>query len=204
LWLGWRRRHTCRRLKDGMSDDRARNSGKGAFGANWPGSEIDNRRHANPATVPDLFEALQRIEAEALTLAEKAAEAIQHHSFDPYREFCEKRAEHAALMSVLRNHIGPNPNNSKWPVAADKHDRALVTVSIQACLKFSFALSATPNMPMGARETFIHELEMLRTTREQLLPMKDQEGIGNLIDELETALMILEEIVDRAPALEEF
>jgi hypothetical protein len=186
-----------------MGDDRARNSGIGAFGANWPGSEIDNRRYAKPAQVPDLFAALERIESEAMALAEKAAEAIQHHSFDPYREFCEKRAEHEALVSVLRNHVGPNPSNPNWLPAAEKHDRALITVSIQACLKFSFALSATPNMPIGARETFLHELEMLRATREQLTPLKEQEGVSNLLDELETSLMILEEIVDRAPALEE-
>ncbi len=185
-------------------DDRARNSGKGAFGANWPGSESENRRHAKPAQVPDLFTALERIEAEAMALAEKAADAIQRHSFDPYREFCEKRAEHAALVSVLRTHVGPNPSKPNWLPAAEKHDRALVTVSIQACLKFSFALSATPNMPIGARETFLHELEMLRATREQLTPLKEQEGVSSLLDELETSLMILEEIVDRAPALEEF
>jgi hypothetical protein len=59
-------------------------------------------------------------------------------------------------------------------------------------------------MPIGARETFLHELEMLRTTRDLLTPRKDEESVRNLIDELETALMILEEIVDRAPALEEF
>lgn len=187
-----------------MGDNRARNSGIGAFGANWPGSENGNRRHAKPAQVLDLFQALERIEAEAMALAEKAADAIQRHSFDPYREFCEKRAEHAALVSVLRNHVGPNPSNPNWLPAAERHDRALVTVSIQACLKFSFALSATPNMPIGARETFLHELEMLRTAREQLTPRKEEEGVGNLIDELEMALMILEEIVDRAPALEEF
>ena len=187
-----------------MADDRGRNSGIGAFGNKWPGSEVDNRRHAKPARVPDLFEALERIEGEAMALAEKAAEAIQHHSFDPYREFCEKRAEHEALVSVLRTHVGPNPSNPNWLPAAEKHDRALITVSIQACLKFSFALSATPNMPIGARETFLHELEMLRATRELLTPRKDEEGVGSLLDELETSLMILEEIVDRAPALEEF
>lgn len=188
-----------------MSADRKRNGGTGGgLGANWPGSEIESRRHSKPAQVPDLLNALARIEAEALALAERAAEAIQHHSFDPYREFCEKRAEHAALVSVLRNHIGPNPRDARWPAAANEHDRALVTVSIQACLKFSFALSATPNMPIGARETFLHELEMLRATRESLMQSEDREGVRNLLDELETSLMILEEIVDRAPALEEF
>ena len=38
-----------RYLKDDMADDRGRNSGIGAFGNKWPGSEVDNRRHAKPA-----------------------------------------------------------------------------------------------------------------------------------------------------------
>jgi hypothetical protein len=45
---------------------------------------------------------------------------------------------------------------------------------------------------------------MLRAAREQLTPIREDEGVASLVDELDMALMILEEIVDRAPALEEF
>src|SRR6202043_2226993 len=128
-------------------------------GRGWPGSLLDGRQR-QPARVPDLLAALARVHAEALERAERAYEAIQHHAYDPYREFCEKRAEHAALVSVLRGRIGPKPEDPRWADVANKHDRGLITLSIQACLKFSFALSATPLMPIGARETFIHELEM--------------------------------------------
>ncbi len=89
-------------------------------------------------------------------LADKAYEAIQRHAFDPYRKFCEKRKEHAALM------------------------------------------------PLGARETFITEIEMLHAAHEQLWPIKDNEGIANLLSEIDLALMILEEIIEKAPAFEEF
>lgn len=185
-----------------MSQNKDRNRAL-TSGQGWPGSHATGGTR-KPANVPELFAALARIQAEAGVLAERAYEAIQHHAYDPYREFCEKRAEHAALVSVLRGRIGPKPENPNWVGAANRHDRALLTLSIQACVKFSFALSATPLMPMGARETFIHEVGMLRAARGQLLPVKEEEGVGSLLDELEMALMILEEIVDRAPALEEF
>ena len=173
-------------------------SGEGWFGAL---SEPQGRRAAQ---IPDLLSALARVHGEAQALAGRAYEAIQHHAYDPYRQFCEKRAEHAALISVLRGRIGPKPERPEWSATTDKYDRALLTLSIQACLKFSYALSATPLMPIGARETFIHELEMLRAAREQLTPIREEEGVASLVDELDMALMILEEIVDRAPALEEF
>jgi hypothetical protein len=65
-------------------------------------------------------------------------------------------------------------------------------------------LSATPLMPLGARETFMHEVGMLQSARAQLQSAKDDEGVAGLLDELEMALMILEEVVEKAPAFEEF
>jgi hypothetical protein len=169
----------------------------------WAGG-VPSGRRGKPAQIPELLTALARIQDEARVIAERAYEAIQNHAYDPYREFCEKRAEHEALVSVVRSRIGPKPEHPEWLKAANAHDRALLTLSIQACLKFSFALSATPLMPIGARETFIHELEMLRSARERLQAIKDEEGVAALLDELDMALMILEEVVNRAPALEEF
>jgi len=49
-------------------------------------------------------------------------------------------------------------------------------LSIQACVKFSFALSATPLMPIGARETFIHEVESAGR-REQLLADQGEDAL---------------------------
>lgn len=172
-------------------------------GHGWLGGQGEEQRARKPAAVTELLCALERIRGEATILAGGAAEAIQNRSYDPYRRFCEKRAEHAALVSILRGRIGAKPKEASWPTAVDHEERALVALSIQACLKFAFALSANPLMPIGARETFIHELATLREQRERLSPVKAEEGVGALLDELETALMILEEIVDRSPALEE-
>jgi hypothetical protein len=182
----------------GKDRGRTLGSGKG-----WFGSPLESKER-KPAQVPELLAALARVHGEAKALAERAYEAIQNHAYDPYREFCEKRAEHAALVSVLRSRIGPKPERPEWLATASQYDRALLTLSVQACLKFSYALSATPLMPIGARETFIHEVEMLRAARDQLTPLREEEGVASLLDELEMALMILEEIVNRAPALEEF
>jgi hypothetical protein len=59
-------------------------------------------------------------------------------------------------------------------------------------------------MPLGARETFMHEVGMLQAARAQLQSVTDDESIASLLDELEMALMILEEVVEKAPAFEEF
>lgn len=174
-----------------------------SFVHTWPGGHVENMRGRTPASVPDLLAALARIRGEAGALAERAYEAIQHHSFDGYRQFCEKRAEHAALASVLQAHIGPKPADTRWIENLRADERGLLTVSIQACVKFAFALSANPLMPMGSRETFVNELGMLRAARDQLTLVKDEEGIAAVLDDLETALMLLEEVLDRSPALDE-
>jgi hypothetical protein len=176
----------------------------GRNGKGWPGARGENLRDAKPATIPVLLQAVARVRAEAMVLADRAYEAIQRHAFDPYRQFCNKRAEHAALLSVLRARIGPKPKDASWLPAVKLEDSSLLRLSIQACVKFAFALSATPLMPLGARETFMEEVGMLQAARTQLQPTKDDEGIASLLDELEMALMILEEIVEKSPAFEEF
>jgi hypothetical protein len=173
-------------------------------GKGWPGAHGENVRDSKPATIAVLLQAIARVRAEAELLADRAYEAIQRHTFDPYRQFCEKRAEHAALGSVLRGRIGSKPKDPNWLPALILEDASLVRLSIQACVKFAFALSATPQMPLGARETFMQEVGMLQAARIQLQSAKDGEGTASLLDELEMALMILEEVVEKAPALEEF
>jgi len=180
-----------------------RSSG-GKGGRNWPGASGGDGREAKPATIDALLVAIARVRAEAVLLADRAYEAIQHHAFDPYRQFCEKRAEHAALVSALRARIGPKPKDPKWAPAIDLEDSSLLRLSIQACVKFAFALSATPLMQLGARETFMHEVGMLQAARTQLESVKDDETVASLLGELEMALMILEEVVEKAPAFEEF
>jgi len=182
--------------------DRSNSKESLSFGMAWPGSPVEQKRQ--PASVPSLLEAMQRVHAEAEQLAERAYDAIQHHAFDPFREFCEKRTEYEALISVLRSRVGPKPRDPRWPAAIDKGERDLLALSIKACVKFCFALSANPMLPIGVLETFLNEVEMLKSAREQLTPIKDQEGISGLLDEIDMALMILEEIVGNAPALEEF
>jgi hypothetical protein len=176
----------------------------GRTGKDWPGAHGESLRDAKPATIAVLLQAVARVRGEAVLLADRAYEAIQRHAFDPYRQFCEKRAEHAALVSVLRAHIGPKPKDPAWLPAVNLEESSLLRLSIQACVKFAFALSATPQMPLGARETFMHEVGMLQTARTQLQSVKDEQGVASLLDELDMGLMILEEVVEKSPAFEEF
>jgi hypothetical protein len=179
-----------------------------ARGANsditWLGARAQSVRLVRSPSVPELLKAIARVRSEAALLADNAYVAIQRHAFDPYRKFCEKRKEHAALASVLRSHIGLRPEDPSWARVVSEEESSLVRLSIQACVKFAFALSAKPLMPLGARETFITEIAMLHAAREHLWPIKDDEGIANLLSEIDLALMILEEIIEKAPAFDEF
>jgi hypothetical protein len=128
----------------------------------WSDRGGEGPRLVKPPAIAALLPAIDRIHSEAVVLADNAHEAIQRHSFGPYRQFCEKRAEHAALVSVLRAHITARPQDPSWTQTVNQAESSLVRLSIQACVKFAFALSANPQMPLGARETFIHELAMLQ------------------------------------------
>src|SRR5258708_24950514 len=112
----------------------------------WLGARAQNARLVRPTSVPELLQAIARVRSEAAVLADKAYEAIQRHAFDPYRKFCDKRKEHAALASVLRSHIGPRPQDPSWARSGSEEESSLIRFSIQACVKFAFALSAKPLM----------------------------------------------------------
>ena len=66
-------------------------------------------------------------------------------------------------------------------------------------------LSANPILPMGAREIFVAELRSLHDAAEKLKRPNYAGKLGPDLDrDLETASLILEEIIDKAPSLLNF
>lgn len=170
---------------------------------------FQNQRKATPASMADLLAALKRLRAEAAVLGVQAYVAIQHHSFEPYWTFRAKIDEHAALVAVIRGRLEKfrelrkNDAEDVGP-AADQEEHEILALTIRACLKFCFALSANPLLPIGARETFIHEIDALNQARAILERMPPETLEPGLIDDLDTAKMILEEIIEKSPSLTDF
>ncbi|HYM02125.1 MAG TPA: hypothetical protein VET85_04200 [Stellaceae bacterium] len=164
----------------------------------------ESRRKPVPAPMSELLHALERLRGEAAVLAEEAYHAIQHHSYAPYWKFRDKLEEHAALVEVIRGRL---PRLKEAKVIAEhvnREEHEILILSTQSCLKFSFALSANPLLPIGARETFIHEVDALTQARKTLSETPPEQMPAGLLDELDTTLMILEEIIAKAPSLTEF
>jgi hypothetical protein len=169
----------------------------------------ESQRKTVPASVGELLAALKRLWAEAAELAEHAYVAIGKHSFGPYWTFRAKIDEHAALVTVLRGRLPALREmqaRQADDVAAivDREEQELIILSVKACLRFSFALSANPWLPVGARETFVHEIGALNEARRLLEQGPVEKLPDGMLDELGTAQMILEEIIEKSPSLVDF
>jgi len=169
----------------------------------------ESLRKSVPASMADLVDALKRLWAEAAALAENAYIAIQQHSFEPYWTFRAKINEHAALVAVIRNRIQQLKQLRSRQAgivgdAVDREEQEILILTVKACLKFCFALSANPWLPIGARETFIHEIDSLNEARAVLEKIPAEKLPSSLLDDLDTARMILEEIIDKSPSLNSF
>jgi hypothetical protein len=152
-----------------------------------------------------LIKALERIRLEAAAFATEAQAAIERRSFDPYRLFRSKIEEHKALASVIRARLADGSEQAALAEIVDTEERLRLELLVRASLGFLYALSATPVLPIGARETFIGELESLALARERLgAPECEGRLSEGVIDDLDTARMILEEIAEKAPQLLDF
>ncbi len=164
----------------------------------------ESRRKPVPAAMSELVRALGRLRGEAVVLAEEAYQAIQHHSYEPYWHFRDKLDEHAALVEIIRGRLARLKEGPIIAESVDREEHDILIIAVQACLKFSFALSANPLLPIGARETFMHEVDALKQARCKLQASPSDSIPEGLLDELDTTLMILEEIIEKSPSLADF
>ena len=175
--------------------------------------QIDRREEGHrlpaPASVLDLVEALARLRAEAVRLAEEAYLSIQLHSYRGYWKFRSKLGEHGALLAVIRCRAQQimalqGGDARVADQAAEREEREIFVLAIRSSLRFGFALSANPTLPLGARETFVHELQMLGEAGRVLEAAPRDSLPEGVLDDLATARMILEEIIEKSPPLADF
>jgi hypothetical protein len=152
-----------------------------------------------------LVQALARIRSDAERQAEAAQLAIERHSFDPYRVFRSKIEEHEALVSVIRARLTGHKEEDEIVEIVAREERLRFELLVRSSLRFFYALSASPFLPIGARETFIGELQSLAVARERLTsPEHSPHLSAGVIDDLDTSRLILEEIAEKAPRLLDF
>ncbi len=158
-----------------------------------------------PQQIFELIKALARIRGEASGLARVAQSAIERRLFNPYRMFRSKIEEHEALVSVVKSRLNGRKDRHGFGAAVTTEERLRLELLVQASLRFFYALSASTILPIGARETFIGELQSLSAIRERLNAPEHAGTLPDgLLDDLETAQLILEEIAEKAPQLADF
>ena len=155
------------------------------------------KRTYTRAEVKELLSALERQCREAMVLAKTAEADATKHSFGAYRAFRDKVGEFQALVILIEGRLRT--------VAGSRVDALMLSVLVRASMRFFFVLSANPILPMGAREIFVTELRSLHDAHEKLRrPNYAGKIVAGLENDLDTASLILEEIIDKAPGLLNF
>ncbi|HYD30372.1 MAG TPA: hypothetical protein VEB64_05880 [Azospirillaceae bacterium] len=165
------------------------------------------KRTYTRAEVKGLLSALERQVREAATLASEAEHEASKHSFAAYRAFRDKVGEFQALVILiegrLRNLVDNKSEDLK--VEFERLDTLMLHLLVRASMRFFFVLSANPILPLGAREIFMSELRSLHDAHEKLnRPNYAGKLSSDLERDLETAELILEEIIEKAPSLLNF
>ena len=161
-----------------------------------------SKRQYTRAEVKELLGALERQCRDASKLAALAEKEASKHSFGAYREFRDKVGEFQALVILIEQRLR-NLVDNRSDDLRDQFER--LDLLVRASMRFFFVLSANSVLPMGAREIFVSELRSLHDASEKLQRPGYAGKLGPEMErDLETASMILEEIIDKAPSLLSF
>lgn len=165
------------------------------------------RRTYTRAEIKSLLEALERQAREAIALAKTAEAEASKHSFVAYRAWRDKVGEFQALVILIEGRLKNCVEHRTDDLRAEfeRLDILMLSVLVRASMRFFFVLSANPILPLGAREMFVSELRSLHDAHEKLRRPGYVEKLNeDLSKDLDTASLILEEIIDKAPGMLNF
>lgn len=177
--------------------------------------------HRDPAArlaeAKALYRALQELAREAMELSEAAARDPAHFRKHPYRGFRDKLSEFQAIASLLRSRLeeaadswarGPigEPGEVAQALAAfDRLELLMLSLFVRTSRRYFTFLSLDPTVPFGAVEWLRRDLPPLRDALEKLrTPAVAAQVDPGLEAELTTAIMILEDLIQRLPDLPDF
>ncbi|MBC05299.1 hypothetical protein [Thalassospira sp.] len=159
----------------------------------------------------EVEEFLSRLELRArklISLADVLDKNADKSDVTGYRPFREEVDNFKALSIVIMermNKLESHPKKEELEEQFHKLQVLMLRLVIKTSLKFFFIMSAKEHLPLGAREMFQSEL---RTLYEAERMISDPRYISQLDDsakeDLDTAKDILEEIIEKAPALLNF
>jgi hypothetical protein len=163
-----------------------------------------SKRQYSRREVTELLGALERQCREAAVLAKMAETEASKHSFGAYRSFRDKVGEFQALVILIEQRLRnlADARSEDLQDQFEKLDMVMLALLVRASMRFFFVLSANPILPIGAREIFMTELRSLHDAQVKLRQPSYVGKLGaDLERDLETASLILEEIIDKAPSL---
>lgn len=159
------------------------------------------------ARTAELMAALDRTILEVRNHARLARAAISKHSFQAYHEYRDLIDQYEALDATIRGRLPKLAGDERqhYEDRLLQNERRLLGITVKAAFDTLFALSAISNLPIGTKELFTRELEALNAAR---LRLRSPEHAGklpaDLEQDLETAQLILLEVMDKAPSLASF
>ena len=154
--------------------------------------------------VEGLLQALDRQGQEAAALSAKAQKDAARDSFGTYRLFRDKVGEFKALCILIEMRLKNLADHRSEDLRQEyeRLDTTMVTLLVKASMRFFFVLSANTVLPLGAREIFISELRSLYEAHEKLCGPRYEGRLDEaVLNDLQTAEAILEEIIHKAPGL---
>jgi hypothetical protein len=159
------------------------------------------------AAIEELLAALERLTEQARDKAREARVGVERHTFAPYHAYRAAIAEYEALVSVIEGRLDGQPDalvhKTRERLLASR--RKSLTLSIKAAFNIFFALSAFSSLPIGVREVFTQELRHLNDAKSELSSSAHAGKLAeDLQQDLETAEMILQEVIQKAPMLVDF
>ncbi|NIY77169.1 hypothetical protein HED22_16065 [Thalassospira sp. HF15] len=169
-------------------------------------SQAAQRKYRN-----EVEEFLSRLELRARKLValadvmEKNADKSDVTGYRPFREEVDNFKALSLVIAERMKKLESHPKKEELEKQFHKLQVVMLRIVIKTSLKFFFVMSAKENLPLGAREMFQSEL---RTLYEAERMISDPRYISQLDEsakeDLDIAKSILEEIIEKAPALLNF
>lgn len=157
----------------------------------------------------ELLVAMERKANQVLSMVNSIEEDATKNSYSMYDDFVHRATDFETLAILVETRL----NNLELGTGAvqdlqDQYDKLKIVVAhgqIKASMKFFFVLSAAISLPLGARNLFSSELRRLHALQAELTnPKYDGMLSEEAKGDLETAELILQEIIEKAPGLLEF
>jgi hypothetical protein len=169
-------------------------------------SQAAQRKYRN-----EVEEFLSRLELRARKLIgladvlEKNADKSDVTGYRPFREEVDNFKALSLVISERLNKLESHPKKEELEEQFHKLQVLMLRLVIKTSLKFFFVMSAKEHLPLGAREMFQSELRTLYEAERMISnPRYISQLDDSAKDDLDTAKSILEEIIEKAPALLNF